>query len=340
MMAALLASAFLLGNVAVSSARPTQQDLQDARAKLAGLNHRLDVLVENFDQARIKLHQVEGRLADARVAADRAHATAQRANETLGERARLAYEGAGSGIDVILGATTLTDFSDSLEFLNSVAQSDVDAAIQAEAAREAAARASAQLRMAVNDRIAALRVLSANRSQIESAIAAQQALVARLQKELSKPAVAKILSQPSQDRDPGGGGGPPPSPPPPPPSPPPASGAAVAVKAAHSVIGVRYKWGGASPEEGFDCSGLTMWSWAQAGVSLPHSSAAQYDTVAHVSRADLRPGDLLFFYHPISHVAMYIGHGAMIHATHPGGSVTLESISRYWWDVFTGAGRP
>src|SRR5207247_430676 len=135
-----------------------------------------------------------------------------------------------------------------------------------------------------------------------------------LEKELSRLAVQKIIAQPGpppvQHSAPPGGGGPPspqPSPPPSPPPPPPSSGAAVAVRAAYSAIGVPYKWGGSNPKEGFDCSGLTMWSWGQAGVSLPHSSAAQYAMLPHVSRGDLKPGDLLFFYSPISHVAIYVG---------------------------------
>src|SRR5207247_7839132 len=133
------------------------------------------------------------------------------------------------------------------------------------------------------------------------------------EKALSKPVVRRIVAQPgptpvSPPRPGGGDGDPSPKPPPPqPPPPPPSSRAAVAVHAAYSAIGVPYKWGGSSPKEGFDCSGLTMWSWGQAGVALPHSSAAQYAMLPHVSRCDLKPGDLLFFYSPISHVAIYVG---------------------------------
>ena len=114
----------------------------------------------------------------------------------------------------------------------------------------------------------------------------------------------------------------------------------MAVRAAYSAIGVPYKWGGSNPQEGFDCSGLTMWSWGQAGVPLPHSSAAQYAMLPHVSRSDLKPGDLLFFYSPISHVAIYVGGNQMIHAKHPGTTVAKETISSYYWAVYLGAGRP
>ena len=111
----------------------------------------------------------------------------------------------------------------------------------------------------------------------------------------------------------------------------------MAVRAAYSAIGVPYKWGGSNPKEGFDCSGLTMWSWAHAGVSLPHSAAMQYAATQHVSRSQLLPGDLVFFYSPISHVGMYVGGGMMIDANHTGGSVGIRPI---YWSNFVGAGRP
>ena len=59
-----------------------------------------------------------------------------------------------------------------------------------------------------------------------------------------------------------------------------------------------------------------MWAWSHAGVYLPHSSAAQYASLPHVAQSDLQPGDLVFFYSPISHVGMYVGGGSMIHSPH------------------------
>ena len=340
LLAAVLAALTLsVVSVGISSAGTSQQDLDAAKTKLAALNGRLDALVEQFDAATLQLHVVEGRLADARTAAVLALADAAAARELFSQRARLAYEGVGSGLDVVLGATTLSEFTDRLEFLNDVAQQDVDAAAQADATRLLAERASAQLQQAIQDRQSVLDTLASRKAEIQGAIADQQALVKQLEKELSRQAVQRILSQPAPSPDPGGPT-PSPNPTPPPPPPPPSSGAGRAVAAARSVIGVPYKYGGDNPKDGFDCSGLTMWSWAQGGVSLPHSSAAQYNAVPHVSKEALRPGDLLFFYQPISHVGIYIGNNQMIHATHPGGFVTLDSLTSYWWAVYSGAGRP
>jgi cell wall-associated NlpC family hydrolase len=117
----------------------------------------------------------------------------------------------------------------------------------------------------------------------------------------------------------------------------PASGrAAVAVKTAFAQLGDPYVWGAAGPGS-FDCSGLTMYSWGAAGVSLPHSSSAQYSSVQHVAISDLQPGDLVFYYSPISHVGIYIGGGRVIDAPYPGLSVHISGLNSM---PLVGAGRP
>ena len=117
----------------------------------------------------------------------------------------------------------------------------------------------------------------------------------------------------------------------------PASGrAAVAVKTAFAQLGDPYVWGAAGPGS-FDCSGLTMYSWGAAGVSLPHSSSAQYSAVPHVSISNLQPGDLVFYYSPISHVGIYIGGDRVIDAPYPGLSVHISGLYSM---PLVGAGRP
>lgn len=111
---------------------------------------------------------------------------------------------------------------------------------------------------------------------------------------------------------------------------------AIAVKTALAQIGKPYKWGGSGPSS-FDCSGLTSYAWRAAGVSLPHNSRMQYNATTRVSMKNLQPGDLLFFYSPISHVGIYIGDGQMVDAPYSGKDVRVRSIFR---GNFTGAGRP
>ena len=121
---------------------------------------------------------------------------------------------------------------------------------------------------------------------------------------------------------------------PPPPSSP---NADIAVQAALSQVGVPYQFAASEPGVGFDCSGLTMWAWAQAGVSLPHSSALQARRLPSVSLADIAPGDLVFTHDPISHVSVYVGGGRVVHAPNSGGVV---SVSAMRVDRVTAIGRP
>jgi len=119
---------------------------------------------------------------------------------------------------------------------------------------------------------------------------------------------------------------------------PPASGRAkIAVQTAMAQLGKPYVWGAAGPSS-FDCSGLTMYAWAAAGVSLPHQSGEQYSYGTHVPAqlASLQPGDLLFYYSPIHHVAMYIGNGQQVHAPTSGDVVRVASVD---WGNLVGATR-
>ena len=102
--------------------------------------------------------------------------------------------------------------------------------------------------------------------------------------------------------------------------------AARVVKVALKQRGVPYRWGGTSPRTGFDCSGFTRWVYAHVGVSLPHSSYAQFNMGRRVSLSRLKPGDLLFFY-GLGHVGMYIGHGQYIDAPQTGERVHIKSVA-------------
>ena len=110
------------------------------------------------------------------------------------------------------------------------------------------------------------------------------------------------------------------------------------MRAAETQIGVPYEWGGASPGVGFDCSGLAMWAWGQAGVDLPHSAEAQYESIEHISFGELQPGDLIFYASGgyIYHVIIYIGGGQAIQAEQTG---TVIQITPVWGGAYA-AGRP
>ncbi len=163
------------------------------------------------------------------------------------------------------------------------AQEQQAAVTAAEQAREAAAAAA-------TSQDAAPAPAAANRSRTQDAV--QQAVVA--------PAPVSSEAAPAAE-------------PAPAPAPSGNSAAAIAVAAALSKKGDAYVYGAAGPAA-FDCSGLTSWAWAQAGVSIPRTSAGQGELPV-VPLSELQPGDLVTYYSPVSHVAMYIGNGQVIHAS-------------------------
>jgi peptidoglycan DL-endopeptidase CwlO len=104
--------------------------------------------------------------------------------------------------------------------------------------------------------------------------------------------------------------------------------AQVAVDAALSKLGSPYRWGATGPDA-FDCSGLMVWAWGQAGVSLPRTSAGQFNNLPRISRSELQPGDLVFAGSPtVHHVGMYIGNGQIVHSPHSGTTVSIRSMER------------
>lgn len=116
----------------------------------------------------------------------------------------------------------------------------------------------------------------------------------------------------------------------------PAGRAAAAIAFAYGAIGKPYVWGATGPGS-FDCSGLTQAAWRSAGVSLPRTTYTQINAGQRVSRSQLAPGDLVFFYSGISHVGIYIGDGKMIHAPRTGTNVRIAPIDEM---PFAGATRP
>lgn len=134
---------------------------------------------------------------------------------------------------------------------------------------------------------------------------------------------------------------PPPLPPPPPPPPPAKGGVSAVIAFARAQLGEPYVWGAAGPGS-WDCSGLTMGAWAQAGVSLSHYTGAQWAETRRVALSDLQPGDLVFYGSsgPTSHhVGLYIGGGQMIQAPRPGRVVEIASIYSMS-DILPYGGRP
>lgn len=248
---------------------------------------------------------------------------------------------------------SLTEAQDELDALNAQLQ---DSIAQAQSAIAEQASIKASLDSEISDLVAAEQARKAAEAQAAAEARAAQ-LAAQTPTTTARAATAASTPAPSTtgttgttppsrgDNGTGGGYTPPPATNTPPPSTPVPSvpaGAAGAVQAAMSRIGMPYIWAAAGPNA-FDCSGLTSWAWAQAGRSLGHYTGSQYAQTRRISEGDLQPGDLVFFWAAgaggdPSHVGLYIGGGSMVHAPGSGRNVQTASI-HYWYGARLAFGR-
>jgi peptidoglycan DL-endopeptidase CwlO len=349
--AVLFALPVVLSVLSLSSlAAPSAKDVEAAKEKLAGLEHDFEALAEQYNDAKYRLSLTERKLAETRAQREAAERRAGIAEERLAARAVQAYLGTGSQVDGLLGAESIAEFSDRLEFMGAVAEGDAQIARQAHNARQQADWAADRFAETLAERQKQVAAIENQLDRLDSMIEEQASLYEQLNEdrqdylayvEAQRAALAQARQQTSQSPpdttsdtggSTGGSGGytPPVN----------ASAAQIAVSAALSVQGTQYVWGSADPSVGFDCSGLTSWAWAQAGVYIPHSSAAQYSALPHVALGSVQPGDLIFYYSPISHVALYIGGGQIVHARHPGPGGQVQVQSMYGYDNPVGAARP
>ncbi len=347
--AVLFALPVLLSVLSLSSlAAPSAREVEAAKQRLGGLQHDFEVLAEQYNDAKYRLSLTERKLAESRNQRESAERQARVAEERLADRAVQAYLGTGSQVDGLLGAESVGEFSDRLEFMGAVAEGDAQIARQALNARQQADWAADRFAETAAERQRQVTSIENQLDRLDSMIDEQASLYEELNQdrqeylafvEAQRAALEQARQQASQDTPPDttgdtggsyGGYTPPVN----------ASAAQIAVSAALSVQGTQYVWGSADPSVGFDCSGLTSWAWAQAGVSIPHSSAAQYSALPHVPLGSVQAGDLIFYYSPISHVALYIGGGQIVHARHPGPGGQVQVQSMYGYDNPVGAARP
>jgi cell wall-associated NlpC family hydrolase len=355
----------VLSSTVFGLARPAAGDaISVAKAKAAAIEaslqqaqNEMSALSQQYDEAKYHLSQIDSSIdsTKATIASDQQKVSGDKATLAKAAVANYISDGTASeqnalfaGNDQTLGAST--------EY-GQIAEGDINLAVdnlhtaenslsaqesqlqgeQGQAQTEVTAEQNAvtQNQQAIEQQTAALNQeqgqiaqLVAQQQQAEAAAAAQAA-----QQRQQAAAAAAAAASSSSNLAGLNQAAPPPT----------AAGGEGAVQAAESQIGVPYVWGGESPkgsaDPGFDCSGLTAWSWGQVGVGLPHYSGAQMADSAPVPISDLEPGDLLF-YGPggSEHVAMYVGPGEMIEAPYTGASVWVTGLRL--GDGFVGAGRP
>jgi cell wall-associated NlpC family hydrolase len=350
LVAVVFALPVVLSALSLSSlAAPSAEEVEAAKDRLATLQHDFEVLAEQYNDAKYRLSLIERKLAEARELSAEAERKARTAEGRLARRAVQAYVGTGSQVDGLLGAESIAEFSDRLEFMGAVAEGDAEIARAASNARQEAdwaadrfadTRTERQRQVAtiegqldrldamIEEQASLYEELNQDRQDYLAYVEAQRAALEQARREAAQEAAQ---AAPPAATTAGSGGYVPPVN---------ASAAQIAVSAARSVEGTQYVWGSADPSVGFDCSGLTSWAWAQAGVYIPHSSAAQFTSLPQVPLGSVQPGDLIFYYSPISHVALYVGGGQIIHATHPGPGGAVHYDSMYGYGSPVGATRP
>jgi peptidoglycan DL-endopeptidase CwlO len=289
-------------------------------------------VIETYNAAQIKLNSIE---ADLRVNENRlavARSNYKQAEATLAERLVTLYtSGEQSTLEVLLGSSSLDDLLDRVDTVNRLSEQDARIVNEVRTFRTEIREREAKLSMARSEQERIVAERAAKRDEIRSQLAERQRLLGSIKDQIAKMQAAEQaqqqqLANQAQTRVSNDFGGNP------------AGHYSGVVGIAMQYLGVPYVWGGASPS-GFDCSGLTMYVYAQVGVSLPHNAAMQYSYGSAVSRENLAPGDLVFF-NGLGHVGLYIGGGQFIHAPHTGDVVKISSLSESWYaSTYVGARR-
>ena len=267
-----------------------------------------------------QLHESELVVAAQQQTADDAAAAAAAAHEALevfAPRIRAIAQSGFTGesqsrVAAFLTSESAEEFVQQMTTLDMIAAHTDTVVTEASVAQRAAEEAQADADEAAAAARAGLEQLQAQQAELKQKVDAYQADFARLsaaeQAAVTTAVAGRTLEAPRDL-----------------PMPPGAAGEAIATALAQ--VGDRYEHAAMGPDA-FDCSGLTAYAYAAAGISLPHSSRAQSQLGTQVSRAELQAGDLVFFYNPISHVGLYIGGGMMVHARTYGSPVAVTSVDQ------------
>jgi cell wall-associated NlpC family hydrolase len=358
--AAVLAVGLCLAAVGVATSSPASADIsqqiKDSQAQLDQLNLAAEASAERFNRGRIQLAKAQGAAAVAQAAVTRDDAAlADVRRQVSGFAAQLYRRGPGGPELTLITTGNPNTYVQQVGVLNQISQSQARVMADFQTAKSRQATAAAYATATVKDAKATVAGLNKEKAQVAAQSAkvlqilqdlqakqaqliqaakdtaarqAAQARAAALAIEAQNAAASAAAFQSSPTIEP-----------------PQSAGiqhyngnaAQIALQVAKAQLGKSYVYGAAGPDH-FDCSGLTMYAYGQAGVSLPHYTGDQYNQGHHVPESDLQPGDLVFFDN-LGHEGMYIGNGNFIHAPHTGDVVKISPIAGYWQSVYVGAVR-
>jgi len=304
------------GSMLAASPTFADPDIDDVQARVDSLYEEAEQASERYNDARLELDDAESRLTALRADLARQQDKVDVVRAEVAAAVVSQYQGqALSSTTQVLLADDPDAFLDQLATISGYNDQQTemmaDFAVQAQQLEMREAAAKREL-----DRIAATKdKLAAEKAEIDDKAAEAEELLGRLEARAA-PTVSRSSTR-LPDVSVSG-----------------RAGAAVQYALAH--VGNSYVYGAAGPSS-FDCSGLTMMAWAAAGVGLPHSSGAQMGSGSPVSQSQLAPGDLVFYYSPVSHVGIYIGNGQIVHAANPSTGVRVDPVFSM---PYSGAVRP
>lgn len=317
---------------AITQAKSEAQALQD---KVDQLSNQLDQASEDYDYAKAQLTKTNTAVKQSAKNLTQAEGDLTTAQNTLNTRIVSIYEnGETSTFELLASSESIGELMERVSLLQRMSKQDADLVLSITSYRDKVAKKKAELAVQQTRQKQLTAQTEAAKKKVQVQLVTQQkelagkeSLIAQLQKDeaarqaqLAAEARARLENGGTQYGGGTGGAGT-------------VSGSKV-VNIAMQYLGCEYVWGESSPS-GFDCSGFVMYVYAKVGVSLPHSSRMQYSCGTPVSRENLRPGDLVFFYNPIHHVGIYIGSDQMIDAAGTGKGVRIDSL----WSSYVGACR-
>ncbi len=309
-----------------------REQAQKVREQIDGIDREVALAAEDYNAANEEHRELALQTRELETEITEVESTVTRLRKRLGNRAVGMYRSGPTGfIEVLLGAASFEEFVVTWDILTALSEKDARNASELEDALKDLTEKRAALRLQ-RDRAAEVaarmeqekRAIEARLAERESMLAGIEDEIAALEREEEERARARRAAV-LRDAERGGVAAP--------------AGAAQSevVRIAMRYLGTPYRWGAEGPDA-FDCSGFTQYVYRQVGIQLPRVSRAQISAGTRVSRAELRPGDLVFFGTPIHHVGIYVGDGEMIHSPRTGDVVKISPISDY--NCYVGATRP
>ncbi len=302
--------------MALPAVATPQDEKQSAEAEINAVNGELNDVITRYDAASAELNATEQAIAERTAELDSTEKDLGTARATFDARVKGMYKYSDvSALEVIFGSKSLNDFTERFDLLDRVGNSDAGLVKRVTASKQSLEKTRADLEQARAKQETLFNQVASDKAAIENKVAAKREHLSELEQQA---ALQEQGRRANSDSSPSLWHG----------SLPPASSGVVAI--AYALIGVPYVYGGASPEEGFDCSGFVSYCYSRIGVYLNRTC----DYSPNLSWDELEPGDLVFS-HGMGHVGIYVGGGMQIHAPYPGRYVEESPVY-----AFCGGYRP